>query len=107
MAPLLWDHGEGDAFRARAESAGLTRARFHDAWALHSPLSYQPRVPWERRLIVGAAGDALVTPAHVDVLWEHWQRPRRFTFTGGHVLQVGRRAYVGELARFLGGLGLA
>lgn len=105
MAGLMWDHGEGDPFRLQAERVGMTRERFHHAWALHSPLSYQPLVPWERRLIVAADADILVTPAHVDALWEHWQRPRRFTFAGGHILQLGRRAYVRELARFLAGLG--
>ncbi len=106
MATLMWDHGAGDPFRLQAERTGMTRERFHHAWALHSPLSYQPRVPWERRLIVAADADILVTPDHVDALWEHWQRPRRFTFAGGHILQIGRRAYIRELARFLGGLGL-
>lgn len=101
MAGLMWDHGEGDPFRRHAERAGMTRERFHHAWALHSPLTYQPKVPWQRRLIIGAADDILVRPVDVDVLWHHWQRPRRFTFTGGHILQVGRRAYVRELARFL------
>lgn len=105
MAGLMWDHGEGDPFRRQAERAGMTRERFHHAWALHSPLSYRPLVPWARRLIVAADADILVTPAHVDALWEHWQRPRRFTFAGGHILQLGRRAYVRELARFLDGLG--
>ncbi len=106
MAHLMWDHGERDAFRRRVEAVGMTRDRFHQAWALHSPLSYQPRVPWERRLIVGAADDVLVRPRDVDVLWEHWQRPRRFTFAGGHILQLGRRAYIRELARFLADLGV-
>lgn len=106
LADLFWDHGGDDPLRAVAEAAGMTRARFHQAWALHSPLTYQPKVPWERRMIVGAGGDALVTPRHVDILWEHWQRPRRFTFFGGHILQVGRRAYVHELGRFLRDLGL-
>lgn len=101
MAQLMWDHGEGDPFRRTAEQAGMTRERFHHAWALHSPLTHQPKVPWARRLIIGAAHDILVTPADVDVLWQHWQRPRRFTFTGGHILQVGRRSYIRELARFL------
>ncbi len=106
MAHLMWDHGAGDPFRTRTERAGMTRARFHHAWALHSPLSYPPRVPWERRLIVGAADDVLVRPRDVDVLWEHWQRPRRFTFAGGHILQFGRRAYIRELASFLTDLGI-
>jgi hypothetical protein len=101
MAGLMWDHGEGDPFRRHAER------RRHDPRALPPRLGpplaahYQPKVPWERRLIVGAADDILVRPVDVDVLWDHWQRPRRFTFTGGHILQVGRRAYVRELARFL------
>lgn len=106
LAALMWDHGDHDPMRAAVEAAGMTRERFHHAWALHSPLTYQPKVPWERRLIVGAGGDALVTPRHVDILWDHWQRPRRFTFFGGHILQVGRRAYIRELAQFLGELGL-
>ncbi len=106
LAQLFWEHGDDDPLRAQAEAAGMTRDRFHHAWALHSPLTYAPKIPWERRLIVGAGDDALVTPRHVDVLWEHWQRPRRFTFFGGHILQVGRRAYVHELARFLTELGL-
>ncbi len=106
MAGLMWDHGAGDPFRRQTEQAGMTRERFHHAWALHSPLSHQPKVPWERRLIVAAADDILVTPDQIDALWEHWQRPRRFTFAGGHILQIGRRAYIRELARFLAGLGL-
>lgn len=106
FAHLLWDHGEGDPFRRQAEALGMTRERFHRAWALHSPLSYQPKVAWERRLIVSARGDALVTAAHADVLWEHWQRPRRFRFTGGHFLQIGRRDYIRELGRFLADLGM-
>lgn len=106
FAALLWEHGDADPLRAQAEAAGMTRERFHHAWALHSPLTYQPKVAWDRRLIVGAAADALVTPRHVDALWDHWQRPRRFTFFGGHVLQVGRRAYIRELAEFLRGHGL-
>lgn len=101
FADLFWDHGEGDPFRTQAEALGMTRERFQRAWAVHSPLSYAPKIPWERRLIVSASGDALVTDAHSEVLWHHWQRPRRFRFTGGHFLQIGRRDYVRELARFL------
>jgi hypothetical protein len=106
FAHLFWDHGEGDAFRVQAEALGLTRDLFHRSWALHSPLTYEPKVPWERRLVVTASGDALVTGEHADALWEHWQRPRRFTFTGGHFLQIGRRHYVRELGRFLTELGI-
>lgn len=106
LAGLFWDHGEGDPFRVQAEALGMTRERFHRAWALHCPLTYAPKIAWERRLIISARGDALVTDAHADVLWEHWQRPRRFRFTGGHFLQIGRRDYIRELARFLADLAI-
>lgn len=106
FAYLLWDHGEGDPFRRQAEALGMTRERFHQAWALHCPLSYEPKVPWERRLVVSARGDALVTEAHAEILWNHWKRPRRFRFAGGHFLQLGRRDYIRELGRFLADLAI-
>ncbi|HFE46316.1 MAG TPA: hypothetical protein ENJ18_12605 [Nannocystis exedens] len=85
---------------------GLTIERFRAAWAVHSPLSYSPKMALSHRLIIGASDDALVPPAHVNALWEHWQRPRRFEFAGGHILQVGRRAYIRELSRWFRELGL-
>ena len=106
LAALFWEHGAGEPMRAKVEAFGLTEPRFVRAWSLHSPLTYTPRVPWERRLVISASDDALVTPAHVNQLWEHWGRPRRCEFTGGHILQVGRRAYVDELEVFLRGQGL-
>ncbi len=101
LADLFWEHGEGEAVQAEARALGMTIERFRAAWALHSPLSYQPKVPPSHRLIVGASNDGLVTRPHVDALWEHWGRPRRFEFTGGHILQVGRGAYIRELATWL------
>ncbi|MCB9567188.1 MAG: alpha/beta hydrolase family protein [Myxococcales bacterium] len=101
LADLFWEHGGKETLRQQVEALGLTRERFMDAWALHSPLSYQPKVPFDRRLVVTASDDVLVTPRHVDALWEHWGRPRRFEFTGGHILQVGRGKYVDELGTWL------
>jgi hypothetical protein len=63
-------------------------------------------VPWRARFIVGAQGDKLVTPEHTDVLWEHWGRPRRYSFAGGHILQVYRGDYHREVGRFLEELGV-
>lgn len=106
LADLFWEQGESDPLRAHAESIGMTQARFSRAWALHSPLSYQPRIPHEARLIVTANGDGLVTEKHTAPLWEHWGRCRRFHFSGGHILQVGRKAYHREVGDFLATLGL-
>jgi len=106
LAELLWEHGEHDPVRARAVEVGMTREKFRDAWALHSPMSHKPKVPWAGRLIVSAVGDGLVGEHHVDPLWEHWDRPHRVRFAGGHILQVYRREYHREIGRMLGRLGL-
>jgi len=101
LAALFWEHGAGEARLAEAQRLGLTRERFIRAWSIHSPLTHTPRVPWPRRLIISASDDGLVTPTHVDALWQHWGRPARVQFTGGHILQVGRRRYIDELERLL------
>ena len=82
------------------------RERFTTAWSLHCPLSYEPKVPWRGRFLIEAEGDALVTAPHTDLLWNHWGKPRRYSFSGGHILQVYRTDYHRELGRFLAGLGL-
>ncbi len=106
LAELLWEHGANDPVRAQATAAGMTREKFRDAWALHSPMSHQPKVPWAGRMIVSAQGDGLVGEHHVDPLWQHWGRPHRVRFAGGHILQVYRRQYHREIGRMLGRLGL-
>lgn len=101
FAHLLWDHGEHVSLRGQAEALGMSRDRFHEFWALHSPLSYEPKVPWGRRMIVTGLGDTLVTADHTRDLWEHWQRPRHFRFPGGHAWQLGRSRYHREIGQFL------
>jgi hypothetical protein len=105
LADLFWDHGAEDPVRRSAEAMGMTRERFRHAWALHSPLSYAPRVPAPGRMIVSALGDALVPARSTEELWHHWQRPRHVRFAGGHILQVYRRQYQHRVARMLVDLG--
>ena len=107
LADLFWETGEGDPVRDKAEAMGMTGDKFRAAWALHSPLSYAPKVPWAARLIVDAGGDTIVPPSFSDPLWEHWERPRRYSFAGSHILQVFRRRYHLEIGRFLARLSLA
>jgi hypothetical protein len=106
LADLFWRQGQGDAVLDKVQQMGMTRERFAAAWALHSPLSYEPRVPWRARLIVTATGDALVTASDTEALWEHWGRPRRFSFSGGHILQVFGADYHREVGRLLVDLGV-
>jgi hypothetical protein len=106
LAELFWAQGQRDPVLQGVREMGMTRERFASAWALHCPLTYQPKVPWRARLIVGAQGDNLVRTEHTDALWEHWGRPRRYTFAGGHILQVYRADYHREVGRFLADLGV-
>jgi hypothetical protein len=106
MAHLLWDHGGDMQMRKRAEQLGLTRDRFHEFWALHSPLTHAPKLPRERRMIVTALGDTLVTAEHTRPLWEHWGRPRHFRFPGGHAWQLRAKLYHREIGRFLREIGV-
>ncbi|MEM9457649.1 MAG: hypothetical protein AAGF11_25950 [Myxococcota bacterium] len=106
LADLFWEQGTGDSALREAQGMGMTQQRFVSAWALHSPMSYQPKIPWRARFIVTAAGDTLVPNGHTDPLWEHWGRPRRYAFAGGHILQIYRADYHREVGRFLAELGL-
>jgi hypothetical protein len=106
LADLFWEHGAGDPVRARAETMGMTQERFRGAWALHSPLSHRPKVPFDGRLIVSATGDGLVGEHNVEPLWEHWGRPTRVRFAGGHILQVYRAQYHRALGSMLGRIGV-
>ena len=106
LADLFWEHGAGDKARLDAEQIGMTQERFRSAWALHSPLSYQPKVPFEGRLIVSATGDGLVGEHNVEPLWHHWGRPERIRFAGGHILQVYRGQYHRAIGKMLGRSGI-
>lgn len=105
LADVFWRQA-GQRIKDKLDRMGLNAELFRSAWALHSPLSYQPLVPWERRLIISAAGDALVPASQTEMLWEHWERPRHFRFSGAHLLQVGLRDYHREIGRFLRGCGV-
>jgi len=106
LADLFWTHGRGDAVIEKVEAMGMTLERFADAWALHCPLSYAPKVPWRGRFIIAADGDNIVTSQQTDTLWEHWGQPRRYSFSGGHILQVFRSDYHRELGKFLADFGV-
>lgn len=106
LSDLFWIEGQGDPVLRKVSEMGMTRERFAAAWALHCPLTYAPKVPWRARFIVAAEGDNLIKAEHTDALWEHWGRPRRYAFAGGHILQVFRTDYHREIGRFLAELGV-
>ena len=53
--------------------------------AVSSPLSLAPRLPVERRFLIGGVADRLVPPDQVRDLWLHWDRPLIAWYQGGHM----------------------
>lgn len=66
-----------------------------------SPLTYQPVVPRERRLIITGLGDRLAPPQQSEMLWEHWDRCALHWFPGNHILHVNQGDYLHKMTDFL------
>jgi pimeloyl-ACP methyl ester carboxylesterase len=93
------------AMRTVARLRNLPLEDMRAAWAVHSPLTYAPVVPRERRMIIGGLGDRLAPPEQSERLWDHWDRPRIHWFVGNHVMHLSRGAYLREMRQFMGELG--
>lgn len=84
---------------------GVPRAELEAGLAYSSPLTYEPQVPKERRMIVAGLGDRLAPPEQSEWLWEHWDRCRMHWFPGNHVLHVNRVAYLREMRELMAQVG--
>jgi len=69
--------------------------------AVHSPLTYQPRIPKERLMVIAGAGDRLAPPKHARLLWDHWDRCRIHWFPGNHLIHLDQGKYLKEMAQFM------
>jgi pimeloyl-ACP methyl ester carboxylesterase len=102
---LLWHHGAGRPERARAEREGITLEMLRAAMAVHAPLKRAPKLGPERVLVVSAEADRIAPPEHATRLARHFGA-EELRLPGGHILQVGRGAAFGALARRLAALGI-
>ena len=104
FSDMIWDHGAGHPNRKYAQEAGVTRQALRTLMAVHSPLIRPRVIPSERAFIVWGRGDRIVPSAHIQALWEHWERPRIHAFTGGHMMhlgRMGRRGYLRHIQSFI------
>jgi pimeloyl-ACP methyl ester carboxylesterase len=81
--------------------SGISAAESAAASAYHSPLTYPPLVPKDRRLIITGLGDRLAPPEQAEKLWEYWDRCAFHWFPGNHVLHVSQPAYLRRMTKFL------
>lgn len=51
-----------------------------------SPLSFEPRLPVERRFIYAGVADRVARPDQARALWRHWGKPEIEWMSSGHVL---------------------
>jgi hypothetical protein len=101
-----WCEGANDRWVAVAMKNGWSIERVRRLMAVHEPRSRPAVVPHSRRLVIGARADGICTPAHAEALWEHWGRPRLHWYPGGHLVQLGRGAALGQILRLLADEGL-
>lgn len=71
------------------------------ATALHSPITYQPKIDPSRVLVIGGAGDRLTAPRFVRLLHQHWPGSRLCWFPGNHLLHFGQREYLKLMRRHI------
>jgi len=92
---------------AGTRAAGIDREELKAVLAVHSPLTYEPKLAAERRMIIGGLGDRLAPPEQSLLLWEHWNRCRLHWFPGNHVIHLKRGAYLQAMLGFMREIGFA
>ena len=100
-------HPAGDVLRGAMALGRIPREEVDQALRFSSPLTYAPRVPKDRRMIVAGLGDRLAPPEQSEWLWEHWDRCRMHWFPGNHVLHVNRVAYLREMRDLMAEIGFS
>ncbi len=69
--------------------------------ALHSPLTYAPKLAPERLLIIAGAGDRFTAPRYQTLLHRHWPGSTLHWFPGNHVVHLHQREYLHLMDRFM------
>ncbi|MCV6965008.1 alpha/beta fold hydrolase [Mycobacterium intermedium] len=81
----------------------ISRDELNAGMAYHCPLTYQPLLSKDRRMIITGLGDRMAPPEHAVMLWEHWDRCALHWFPGNHVLHVSQLDYLRRISPFLQG----
>jgi len=111
IGDMVWDLFRNEAkvngAIASGELLGLTREELRALYEVHCPLSYTPKVPLERRMILAGLGDEIIPSNQPQMLWTHWGKPRIHWFEGGHLAQIAEGGALREVHNFLLSLKLA
>ena len=98
--PGLFHRHSPQHIRARAIEHEIMGGAAENVFRVVSPLSFESKVPHDRRYIFAGYGDRLALPEQAQQLWEHWDRPRISWYSGNHVGYLWSR----QVSDFLGGV---
>jgi pimeloyl-ACP methyl ester carboxylesterase len=98
-------HPAGQVLSGAMRLGQMPRDEVDEALRFSSPLTYAPKVPAERRMIIAGLGDRLAPPEQSEWLWDHWDHCRMHWFPGNHVLHVNRVAYLREMQALMEDVG--
>ena len=93
--PMRW------LIQAMMHRSGIGIEELRHALALHSPLSYTPKIAPERLLVIGGAGDRFTPPRFVRLLHQHWQGSAMHWFPGNHVVHLQQGVYLRLMRGFM------
>lgn len=80
---------------------GLSVQELRHGLALHSPLSFAPKLAPEKLLVIGGAGDRLTSPRFVNLLHQHWKGSALHWYPGNHLMHVQQAHYLRLMKRFM------
>ncbi|MFN8392242.1 MAG: alpha/beta hydrolase family protein [Bdellovibrionota bacterium] len=111
IADMVWklvhELRNGDEGLKRLDLKGLDLDQLRAIYSVHCPLSYQPKTPLNRRMIIAGLGDPIIPASQPQMLWEHWNKPRIHWFEGGHLGQIVEGDALHQVHLFLQSLKLA
>ncbi len=91
--------------RGLMRAGGISLTDLRHATAVHSPLTWSSRLPRQRRMIIGGAGDRFAPPSQTWLLWRHWQECRLHWFPGNHLVHLDQGRYLREMRAFMDEIG--
>ncbi|GHD19440.1 hypothetical protein GCM10007052_27930 [Halioglobus japonicus] len=91
--------------KAALKATGTSISEIRHELAVHSALTYRPKLPRERLMVIAGAGDRLAPPKHARLLWDHWDRLRIHWFPGNHLVHLDKGKYLKQMAGFMSEIG--
>jgi hypothetical protein len=83
--PTLFHAHSPVHIRARSIEHHIMGGVAEDVFRVVSPMSFEPKVPRDRRYVFAGYGDRLAFPDQARRLWEHWDKPSISWYAGNHV----------------------